>query len=158
MEKKTIVIGEITKKTGHRMTENKPNPKSRYEQGYFNCSKKYIGKHQPIFRSSLERRFMKWLDLSPQVLQWESEPFAIGYAKPCGNGGFKQGNYYIDFVFKMNNKTYVTEVKPHSQTMKGSRDFEINKLKWNATIEFCKKNGFVFLIVTEKFEPFKNIK
>ena len=156
--KNKIVIGEITKRNGNRMSEQKPSPKSRYEQGYFPTqnSSSYQGDKPPIYRSSLELRFMKWIETS-SVTSWDSEPFAIVYAKIV-DGVKKQGNYYIDFVMTLNGKEFLVEVKPFAQTKKGGRDWEINKRKWNSAIEYCNKNGKKFIIVTENFPPLKNIK
>jgi len=164
-----IVIGEITRSDGSRMRQNKPSPKSRFDEGWYPLSdkNKYVGLQPPIHRSSLERRFMTWCESSPEIKGWDAEPFAIGYAKPlkASKKGvveqkvFKQGNYYIDFViYWKSGETWLVEVKPYSQTTKGSRDFPINKMKWNSAKVFSKKSGFKFIIITENFKPLKWIK
>ncbi len=160
-EDKKIIIGEITKTSDERLSTKKPNYKSRYETDYFSLPQvnKYVGKYRPIYMSSLERKFMMWCELSPSVKAWNCEPFAIGYAKGNEMEGFRQGNYYIDFVVDLvDGGRWLVEVKPISQTIKGSRDFDINMRKWNAAIQYVKANGLKFLIVTENFKPFGGMK
>jgi hypothetical protein len=45
-------------------------------------SAKYIGKHEPIYRSSWEYTFMTICDNHPSIIQWASEPFKIPYENP----------------------------------------------------------------------------
>lgn len=160
MKDKKFIVGEVSKANNDRMQAQKPNRKGHYKQGYFKVdkSKKFVGKGTPIYRSSLEYKFMNWCEYTPSVVSWASEPFAIGYIKPTKEGGSKQGNYYIDFVVDVQGKNgvekWLVEVKPHAQTVKGSRDFDVNSAKWNSTIAFCKAKGYRFVIVTEKFKGF----
>ena len=81
--------------------------------------KKYKGNPNNIIcRSSWERKFCRWCDLSESILEWGSEEFSIPYISPLDN---KIHKYYPDFIIKIkeNNgkiKTYVIEVKPKKQT------------------------------------------
>jgi len=155
-----IIIGEITQESGARMRNNKPNKKLVYDNGYFQLplKNKYIGQYRPIYRSSLERKFMIWCERCAKVVSWDSEPFAVGYKRGNEIKGYKQGNYYIDFVVNTDNdERWLVEVKPLSQTIKGSRDFETNKMKWTAMISYANNSRSKFLIITEHFKPFKGI-
>lgn len=140
----------------------KPNSKSRYKQGYFDKYKpcKYIGPRPIIFRSSLELRFMQKLELNPNVLKWSSENMQIPYfLREQKDGKFVdiRHTYNIDFtVFMKNGNRYVVEVKPSSLTPLNESQIKRNPImyknacKWKAAIEWCKKNNYKFIVVTEK--------
>ncbi len=118
-----------------------------------------------IYRSSWEFRVMKWLDENPSTIWWSSEELVIPYKSPVDE---KYHRYFPDFVAKMKKKdgterVYVIEVKPFSQTqkpvqkkrktekfLKEAQTYAINQEKWRAADIFCQKNGWEFLILTEK--------
>ena len=138
----------------------KPRHQSRYEQGYVDpsaCKKLFDSlRTQPIiFRSSYEKKFVLWLESSPQVKHWGSECFNIPYYSVLDQ---KMHNYYPDyFVEMMNGDKIVVEVKPHNQTVKpvnencwAAREYVRNVCKWQETIKFCNKKGYKFKIITEK--------
>lgn len=136
----------------------KPNPKSHFKDGYFPLDKckKYVGKDgEPcIYRSSLEFRVFSYCENHPSIKSWVSEPFPITYYMQLPNGKTKKHNYNIDLIIEfMDGKKWFVEVKPFSLTQKGSMNFEKNKAKWNASIEWCKQQDYdiVFRIITEKF-------
>lgn len=117
-----------------------------------------------VYRSSLELRFMQYLDSTPAVVKWQSEEFFIPYFDPSTN---KPRRYFVDFlvVVKQGDKTLtqLVEIKPHNQTLppkppaKRTRRFihEVltygtNQAKWNAATEYCLDRGWKFKIITEK--------
>jgi len=117
-----------------------------------------------VWRSTWEARVMKWLDLSDNVIWWSSEELVIPYYDPIAN---KKRRYFPDFIVNMRKrdgtkKTYVIEVKPDYQTKQPQRKkrtqkfineqvtYIINQSKWKAAEEFCKDNGWIFQVLTEK--------
>ena len=90
--------------------------KSKYKPSY---PQKYKGNPNNIIcRSSWERRFCRWCDLTENVLEWGSEEFYIPYISPVDNRIHK---YFPDFIVKLREatgkiKTIVVEVKPKKQT------------------------------------------
>ena len=70
-----------------------------------------------IYRSLWERKFMKWCDNNPNVLQWWSEELAIPYKDPVTK---RWRRYFPDFWMKVQEqngqvKSYLIEVKPKRQ-------------------------------------------
>ena len=75
-------------------------------------------------------------------------------------------SYYPDFVFEAKKETevqtYIVEIKPKKQTLKPKPrknkraylneciTYETNTCKWNAANDYCKKNGWIFKILTEE--------
>ena len=137
--------------------------KSKYKPSY---PKKYKGDPNNIIcRSSWERKFCHWCDLSENILEWGSEEFWIPYLSPVDNRVHK---YFPDFIIKVKEssgqiKTYVVEVKPKKQTkppVKKSRvtksyihectTYAVNVAKWKAAKEFCADRMIEFKIITEE--------
>ena len=94
----------------------------RYRQGIFKPinSKKYIGKGDPIYRSSWELKFFRWADLNENILVWGSENIIIPYLSPIDN---KVHRYFVDnfIVFldrNKNKKKFLIEIKPSKQVAK----------------------------------------
>jgi len=121
---------------------------------------KYIGKNKIIFRSGWEYDFMKYLDIQANIKAWGSECVVIPYSF-CG----KNHRYFTDFLVVTNeDKKIVIEIKPLRQTKlprksKNKSDRTLlyeqftymrNQAKWQAAIEYCKKRGWEFKILTEK--------
>ena len=79
--------------------------------------KKYVGDvKKVVYRSLLERRFMRYCDLNDNVLFWASEELPIRYFNPIDK---KYHRYFPDFVVKMStNKKYMIEIKPYRQVSK----------------------------------------
>jgi hypothetical protein len=127
--------------------------------------KKYNGDPTNIiWRSTWERRVMEWLDSHDQVIWWSSEELIIPYTSPIDN---KKHRYFPDFVLKVKKsdgteQVYVWEVKPEKQTVEPKRKrktqkfiqesvvYAINQSKWRAADIFCKKNNWIFQVITEK--------
>lgn len=108
----------------------------------------------PQYRSSYELKFFKFCDLNPKIEKWSTEPFPIYYISPVDN---KKHRYYIDILIIISSQKYLVEIKPFSQTQSPKNNnkyeilrYQVNLAKWKACQEFCNKNGYKFLIVTEK--------
>jgi len=127
---------------------------------------KYIGDPSNIIcRSSWERKVCKYLDKNKNILRWGSEELVIPYYSPIDK---KTHRYYPDFILEKRNsageiETIVIEVKPSKQTVKPKTKkkktksyirecitFEVNSAKWKSAREYCNKNGWKFMIITEK--------
>ena len=127
---------------------------------------KYRGDASHIeFRSSWERTFMKWCDMTESVKKWSSEEMCIVYHDPVKN---KKRRYFPDFIIQVVEKdglirTHMIEVKPHAEVVGPDpnpkrktkswayavRMYVTNMAKWEAARKFCKKKGWEFKIVTE---------
>lgn len=133
----------------------------KFAKGYYTIEnpKKYVGNKRPIYRSSWEYGFMRYLDTHPDVIAWASEPIRIPYYNH-----FKKTHtvYVPDFLVRYVNgsgqmRTELIEIKPMSQTlMEKARGIQnkmkvaLNKMKWAAAQNWCKKNGCTFVILTEE--------
>ena len=73
--------------------------------------KKYVGNpNQIVYRSLLERRFMRYCDLNTDIVHWASEELPIKYYSPLDK---KWHRYFPDFVIKtIKDKKYMIEIKP----------------------------------------------
>jgi len=111
-----------------------------------------------------ERRVCKYLDENINILRWGSEELHIPYYSPVDS---KTHRYYPDFIVEKKNKsgkieTLLIEVKPEKQTrppkkkpnkkayLRECMTYEVNLAKWNAAHAYCEKNGWKFIILTEK--------
>ena len=116
-----------------------------------------------VYRSSWERRLMKFLDENPSVLKWGSEEAVIPYISPVDN---KIHRYFTDAYAKIKTKTgiktYLIEVKPKHQTLPPAQQqrktkkyinevvtYGVNQAKWKAATEYCLDRGWEFKILTE---------
>jgi len=132
----------------------KPKNPSKYKGDYTNI----------IYRSRWELRMMSYFDTHRDVLQWSSEEVVIPYKSPLDG---RYHRYFPDFWVKSRQpdgtiSESIIEVKPFKETkeprpnknklryMTEVKTYVINKRKWEAAEEFCKKNGWSFDIVTEK--------
>ncbi len=124
--------------------------------------KKYVGNtNQIVYRSLLERRFMRYCDLNPDILFWASEELPVRYYNPLDK---KFHRYFPDFVVKtVNNDKYMIEIKPSRQVkkpktpkrktkayMRESFEYIKNQAKWEAAEMWCQDHGMKFKIITEK--------
>tara|TARA_B100000575_G_C23091844_1_gene629505 strand:- start:178 stop:612 length:435 start_codon:yes stop_codon:yes gene_type:complete len=127
--------------------------------------KKYRGNPSNIvYRSSWERKFMKYCDNTPSILEWGSEEVIIPYRSPLDG---KAHRYYPDFYIKVLEKSgkkskYIVEIKPKRQTKppydkdkrtaaykRAALTFAKNRAKWDAAQDFCEDRQMKFLILTE---------
>lgn len=144
--------------------------KSEWYQGNFTPThpEKCINKTTIKFRSSYEKRFLTFLDLSPSVLLYGYEVVQIPYLFEIDN---RVHRYIIDFYMVVKNKDgvvtkYLVELKPKHQTvepkqpkkksakamknfMYSAKEYIKNKNKWDAAESYCKKNNIQWKILNE---------
>ena len=134
---------------------------ANYAQGIFvpTQPQKYIGKHNPKYRSGWEFTFMQFCDNNKNVIQWSSESIVIPYMHPLTG---KRTNYIPDFLVVYENKhgnrkAEIVEIKPKKQSLIESRAASardravvaVNHAKWASAMAFCKQNGLTFRVITE---------
>ena len=120
---------------------------------------KYVGKHNPKYRSGWELTFMTFCDNHKSVTHWASESMAIPYRSPVDG---RMHTYIPDFFVVYQNKfgksiAEVVEIKPKKQSLIESRTASardravvaINHAKWAAANAYCKSQGFSFRVITE---------
>ena len=150
----------------------KPKRGGQFKQGYYEPvypDKYKTNTKQIIFRSSWEFKLCKWLDLTPEVIEWASEPVSIKYFYTLDNNIH---TYYPDFYFAYKKEDgtiikYIVEVKPTSQLQKPEEPkrktqnaiknynylmeaFIKNTCKRHYAKKWCEENGYKFVYVTEK--------
>ena len=140
---------------------------SKYAQSVYQVLNpgKYVGKKPPFCRSSWETVFCRFCDNNPAILQWASEAIHINYRNPLTG---KNTIYVPDFLIvyqDANGKQHaeVIEVKPTKETTleaagrspRAQAAAILNMAKWEAARAWCKSQGLVFRVVTEK-EIFAN--
>lgn len=146
----------------------KPNKFSKFRQGYFHPKfpDKYRGNPEKIvFRSSWEKKFMNFLDLSEDIVEWGSETFSIKYFYPAPYGNNAYHQYFPDFYFvrvdeNNNRQRFLVEVKPKNQLQKPhepKRKTEKSIKNYNYLMECYTKNYFKNLAAKE-FCKFNNMK
>lgn len=126
---------------------------------------KYRGSRPIVFRSGLELNFFRWCDRNDRVLQWGSESVVIPYLSPKDG---RMHRYFVDSVLLLKTDTgtkkFLIEIKPEKQTMPPTQSLRkskknllyeqiswaVNSSKWEAAKGWCQKNGFTFIILTEK--------
>ena len=111
--------------------------------------KKYKGNPTTIiYRSLMERRFMRYCDTHENIIQWNSEECVIPYVSPIDRRIHR----------------YLVEVKPKKQTKPPPRTptkktkrwygevktWGVNEAKWKAATEFAKDRQWNFVILTEE--------
>mgnify|MGYP003345783449 FL=1 len=134
---------------------------ANYAQGIYSPlnPEKYIGKHNPKYRSGWEFTFMQFCDTNKNVIQWSSESLIIPYLNPLTG---KRSNYIPDFLVVYENKygqqkAELVEIKPKKQSLIESRVANardravvaVNHAKWASAMAFCKQNGLTFRVITE---------
>ena len=149
----------------HLSNCDKPHDR-RYKQGYFvpRCPAKWINimeTEEPqiiIWRSSWEKRFCEWCDSNSAIYRCGSEIVKILYFNVLtGKQSFYTPDFYVELLD--NNKQiqkYLIEIKPRKEAALESTSNGYDKLmvaknakKWQAAIEFCKKRGITFKVLTE---------
>jgi len=141
------------------------NGKGKFKQGVFKPKNptKYIGKGDPVYRSSWELKFFRFCDDNINVVEWASEAVIIPYISPIDK---KVHRYHTDGIIAIKEangiKKYIVEIKPSAQTklpVKGKKRqstmvyetvrYAQNQAKWDAARKWCQKHGYEFLILTE---------
>ena len=129
-------------------------------------TKKYTGDVKNIFyRSGLELRVMKYLDMNTNILEWSSEETIIPYISPVDN---RPHRYFPDFKATIRDKngniqTVIIEVKTKSESVEPKRGKKItkrylnevvtwgtNQAKWEAAKEWCDDRNYIFQVITEE--------
>ena len=134
---------------------------AKYAQGKYNIKNpdKYVGKHNPTYRSGWEFAFMKFCDENPYVIKWASEAIKIPYRNPfTGKHTIYVPDFFVAYM-DANGKQHaeLIEVKPLNQTLesKAGRNkhnkahWVLNQAKWEAARAWCSQNGLFFRIVNE---------
>lgn len=134
----------------------------KFSQGIFKLKNpdKYIGLGSPRYRSSWEFSVMRMCDENPAIKEWASESVKIPYRDPLTG---KQTVYVPDFLVvfvdnKGKKRAELWEIKPMNQTLHehvgknkyNQAQFVRNQVKWTTARNWCKQNGVVFRILTEK--------
>lgn len=134
---------------------------AKYAQGIYTPKhpEKYIGNHQPRYRSGWELTFMTFCDTNKNVLYWASEALRIPYKHPLTG---KPTIYVPDFFVVYQNKhgqkiAEVVEIKPKKQSIIESKVSNakdrivvaINHAKWASAMGYCKAQGYTFRVITE---------
>ncbi len=124
--------------------------------------KKYVGNtSQIVYRSLLERKFMRYCDLNDDIIYWASEELPIRYFNPLDK---KYHRYFPDFVVKtVKDEKYMVEIKPSRQVDKPktpkrktksymieSFNYIKNQAKWQAARKYCDDMNMKFKLITEK--------
>lgn len=127
---------------------------------------KYKGGFPIIYRSSWELTVFHKFDDHPNVLEWSSESKSIPYRHPfTGRMSMYIPDLLVTFVDK-NGKRHMEmiEIKPAKEALEeavkskyDAASYLINKAKWDAAKQWCKRNGIVFRVLTEH-NIFRNYK
>jgi hypothetical protein len=134
---------------------------------------KYIGGKAPMMRSGWEFKFARFLDLNDNVVKWASEhsKTVIPYKYPDGSNHRYIPDFWVEMRLRGGEvRKFLIEIKPSKEspyhvdapkepkrkTAKALRNYGaklrtymINKCKWDAAEEWCKKRGITFLVYTE---------
>ena len=116
----------------------------KVKRGVIHNLKKLKNKDSLNYRSSLEKKFIQYLENCDNFEGYLYEAIKIPYIYKGS-----QRNYIPDFLVKTKNQEYILiEVKPHNQV-----NLLVNKLKFKATEEYLKRHNkdIKFKIITEKF-------
>lgn len=100
------------------------------------------------FESTLERDFLIRLEIDPNVLAVESQPFTIEY---IDNG--KKRVYTPDFLVTYKHDNYLPFIPPKLVEVKPAAELEQNlnlwKTRYRAAMTICKEEGWKFHIAHE---------
>ena len=134
---------------------------------------KYIGTKLPHFLSSWEYKFMRFLDINENIIQWGSESIKIPYTyfDPITKNQSSH-IYYPDFIIRIKKsdtimRTQIIEIKPFRETKAPKlaknrktktmlyevKTYAKNQAKWAAAKEFCRVRDWDFVVITEKDLP-----
>jgi hypothetical protein len=121
---------------------------------------KYVGQHDPVYRSSWEHTFMLFCDNNPAIEQWSSEAVKIPYRDPLtGKNTVYVPDFLIVYIDK-NQKRHaeLIEIKPNNQAVRESvgknpynqAAYIKNMAKWEAASAWCSGRGIKFRVVSER--------
>lgn len=150
---------------------------SKYEQGFYKPQnpEKYVGNLNEIYyRSRLEKKFAIYCDTNPLVSKWGLEILYIPYQMVNENNRMSFHKYYPDFYVELTDPEnplistkMIVEIKPKAETVPPtipntsslkklkSLEYQVmtyrkNVHKWAQAIDWCKRKGMIFKIVTEE--------
>lgn len=137
----------------------------KYRQGIFKPKNhtKFIG-DKAVYRSGLELKFFRFCDDNNNVLKWSSEDIVVPYISPVDG---RMHRYFVDnfIVIKEGDvvKKYLVEIKPYRQTkppatkykkrqhiLYEQKQWAVNTSKWKSARQYAKKQGWEFILITEK--------
>jgi len=133
----------------------------KFAKGHFTPKNptKYLGKREPIYRSSWELAFMHFCDTNPSIISWSSEGVNISYFNPLKQ---RKTNYIPDFIIRyidanMQEHVEMIEIKPQKETslqaagksVRNQAQAVVNQCKWQAAQAWCAQQGIKFRILTE---------
>lgn len=132
-----------------------------YKQGRYKPKnpEKYLGKKDPVYRSSWEWTFCRFCDDHPYIEYWASEPFRIPYRNPATNENtIYVPDFFVTYKSRQGRRSEIVEIKPSTQTFKenvgkskeNQYQYVVNKAKWDAAYKFAKQKGLEFRVITEK--------
>ena len=141
--------------------------KNPYKQGIFDPIRpnKYKGTKPIVYRSGLELSFFRWCDRNDKIVEWSSESVVLPYVSPKDG---KIHRYFVDGTAKLKTpdgiKKFLIEIKPSSQikppTQHGNKkrktllyeqiQWATNTAKWESAKQWSQKNGYEFILLTEK--------
>jgi hypothetical protein len=140
------------------MTYNKQLHQGKFIPKFPNKYKGDVG--NVIYRSGYEVKFMNWCDMNDDVREWSSEEVVIPYRSPLDS---RVHRYYVDFLVRIREQTYLIEVKPERFTKEPAipkrktkrflnevAQYAVNQAKWKSAREFCADRKWEFKIITEK--------
>lgn len=120
---------------------------------------KYVGKHDPKYRSGWELTFMMFCDNNDSVISWASEAISIPYKNPLtGKNTMYIPDFFVMYQDKYGRKiAEIVEIKPKKQSLIESRVVSakdraviaVNHAKWAAAVAYCKRIGLTFRVITE---------
>jgi hypothetical protein len=134
---------------------------SKFANGKFvlTNTEKYVGNHQPTYRSSWEWKFMNFCDKDPRILKWASEAIKIPYKDPfTGRNTVYVPDFFIQYADRNGvMQVELIEVKPQSQTLfekagknrNNQLQWAKNQVKWRAAQNWCSRQGIKFRVLTE---------
>lgn len=141
---------------------------TNFKSGFFSPlhPEKYSGTTPIIFRSSLERQFMRWCDGASHVTNWTSESYIIPYLNPIDG---KWHRYFCDNSITLKDKNgiehkFLVEIKPKRKTVapteskkKSTATILHEKVEWvkfqsksRAATLFAEKHNMKFIVLTEE--------
>ncbi len=110
-------------------------------------SKKVIGKFPSLkmntaiwWESQLERDYVYLLEIDPDVLSYQGQPFTITYSNLD-----KRRKYTPDFLVSRKGLSQIIEVKPDNKV----KELQ-NTRRFQQAASFCKAYNLEFVVVTEK--------
>lgn len=124
---------------------------------------KYVGNVANIvYRSSWERRFFTYCDVTPGILRWASEEIVIPYRHPLDGQVHRYfPDVWLEAQTPTGSKVFLVEIKPKAQTevravKRKTRKFlreaavvAINHAKWDAAKAYCSERNWSFMVLTE---------